>query len=539
MSMQARKWRPLQVAIAWVVTRDEQFCDAIANDGSALQRTFCGSALLEHEMMEAGCFNVSDGILKFEPPAPNLAILRHSIKPNYRGRFRVLAERYGDGRQHAINSGPDLPNSPVADGVSVGDFLLGRWHDAFRLIADRIADGEIAARGVAIDGERRQPAGDLPAASVNLGMWMDLDGLVWEGPQVLYAEQPRRWGDVAINWNDLVRCFEPHPAIDCSLVEWTFVRDPKHVARDKIIDALQAGRIGTDQANEEAARLGLEPFETTADPELYDPRKEANWSLPMTLTWIIWRDLSRVRQYWDAARNVTIGWSSASGIARLETLGLASIGRIYVDSDLDFFGTQAGADRKVRTGGGGGSFMFGGDGFGGDPASNNPAEVAFRQIRELAATGKLLATGVPVSGGPRLPISEHVWHDIHMADFPRAQHLPKIPTIARAGEWEAGWTEILFPSNKVQKLWRAPKTKQTVSAQAACRAWLVTEMKESANQRPKTKDAFYREACIKFPGIGSPDNLWPSRAFDWAWAEAIAETGAAWDGAGAPKKSPR
>ena len=105
-------------------------------------------------MLQDGCFDKSKSMLKIEHAAPPILVFRHSLNSDYRGRFRVLAEEYGGG----------------PDGVSVADFIFGRWHDAFRLIADRIADDEISARGVAVDGEQRHPAGEMPSASATRGM---------------------------------------------------------------------------------------------------------------------------------------------------------------------------------------------------------------------------------------------------------------------------------------------------------------------------------------------------------------------------------
>ena len=194
-----RRWRPLHVAIAWVVTRDEEFCREIADDRFAEQYTVFGIARLEQAMMQAGCFNTIKETM--------------SLKPGYVGRFHSLAEDYENGGKStftlAIKAVPNA--SEAASGIiCLSDFLSGRWGEAFRSIADRIADGDIRARGVAIDGEERLPSGDMPPASVTNAMSMDHKYTVWEGPQAIGGKQSRRWIGITLEWKGVLKCF-PKP----------------------------------------------------------------------------------------------------------------------------------------------------------------------------------------------------------------------------------------------------------------------------------------------------------------------------------------
>src|SRR4051794_6108674 len=72
--------------------------------------------------------------------------------------------------------------------------------------------------------------------------------------------------------------------------------------RDELIDKVQHGKLTPAQAEAEAVRLGLDPFETCPDPDQFDPMAEARWTLPMAVAWISWRSWDRVREYWDAYR---------------------------------------------------------------------------------------------------------------------------------------------------------------------------------------------------------------------------------------------
>ena len=207
-----RKWRPLHVSIAWALTRDEQFCADIAENDSAAQRIFCASAQLEHEMIEAGCFKVVNEIMQLDPPTRTVEIQTHRLVPGYAGRFRALAKDYElRGRRDYTDSIAQLPHAPESERnrVPLGDFLLGRWVESFREIMTHVSDGSINARGVAVDGNVRKPAGEMPAACVTKAMWIDVDGVVWEGPQPVdgSTDHPRRWADVTLMWEQCLMAF--------------------------------------------------------------------------------------------------------------------------------------------------------------------------------------------------------------------------------------------------------------------------------------------------------------------------------------------
>jgi hypothetical protein len=216
----SRKWRPLHVSIAWSLTRDEQFCTDIAENASAAQRIFCASLQLEHEMIEAGCFNVVNEIMRLDPPTRTVEIQTHRLVPGYTGRFRALAEDYElRGRRDYTDSIAQIPHAPdsACNRVSLGDYLLGRWVESFREIMAHVSDEAISARGVAVDGNVRKPAGEMPAACVTDAMWIDLDGVVWEGPQPVdgSADHPRRWVDVTLMWE---QCLVAFPAMELEQV---------------------------------------------------------------------------------------------------------------------------------------------------------------------------------------------------------------------------------------------------------------------------------------------------------------------------------
>jgi hypothetical protein len=71
---------------------------------------------------------------------------------------------------------------------------------------------------------------------------------------------------------------------------------------------------------------------------------------------------------------------------------------------------------------------------------------------------------------------------------------------------------------------------QTVKAQTNCRKYIIDLILASPDRRSAKKDDIFEKASAMFPGLSV-------RAFDRAWTEAIATTGAhAWSRAGAPRK---
>jgi hypothetical protein len=78
--------------------------------------------------------------------------------------------------------------------------------------------------------------------------------------------------------------------------------------RDEILDRVSRGEIAPDQAEAEAARLGIPPFARTPDPTKFNPMTEPWWTLGMAAAWIIWRTPTAVRRVWSDYRNEVTTW---------------------------------------------------------------------------------------------------------------------------------------------------------------------------------------------------------------------------------------
>jgi hypothetical protein len=95
------------------------------------------------------------------------------------------------------------------------------------------------------------------------------------------------------------------------------------------------------------------------------------------------------------------------------------------------------------------------------------------------------------------------------------------------GNLNARWTHLQVRREHVLKLWPKPDTKS--KSQVDCRRWLVAQMRESPEARPKPKLEFQKEAQKKFRPLAA-------RQFQKAWDAAIEESGATgWAKAGRPK----
>ena len=70
--------------------------------------------------------------------------------------------------------------------------------------------------------------------------------------------------------------------------------------RQKILKRVRDGEITPEQAEAEAAKLGLKPLARTPGPTALDPMREVWWTLAMAAAWIVWRTPHAVRRVWPA-----------------------------------------------------------------------------------------------------------------------------------------------------------------------------------------------------------------------------------------------
>ena len=168
-----------------------------------------------------------------------------------------------------------------------------------------------------------------------------------------------------------------------------------------------------------------------------------------------------------------------------------------------------------------------------------PTRAAIRDLLSALRSGKLIAHGM--FEGERIPhpIETAVWStfEIVLKSMIFADHtfLPTsgrpVVITQRMGPPHSRLLSATVPAAKVRKLW--PAAKQTVAAEARCREYLVTQMKQSLDRAPKPKRDFLADCQARIPGLSK-------RGFERAWADAIRLTGAVgWSEAGRRRKSSR
>ena len=78
--------------------------------------------------------------------------------------------------------------------------------------------------------------------------------------------------------------------------------------QNQLFEQVVSGKMEPVEAEQQAKQLGLPPLDNSPDPAMYDPMKEATWTLPMTLAWIMWQTPGAVRENWDAYRKQRRYW---------------------------------------------------------------------------------------------------------------------------------------------------------------------------------------------------------------------------------------
>jgi hypothetical protein len=86
---------------------------------------------------------------------------------------------------------------------------------------------------------------------------------------------------------------------------WTWIAVDPH---DEITEALQYGRITPVEADARLRDLGLAPLFPEPDPAHFDAKREAHWTLPMSIAWIAWRSHTEVAKVSERFREKCFFW---------------------------------------------------------------------------------------------------------------------------------------------------------------------------------------------------------------------------------------
>lgn len=84
--------------------------------------------------------------------------------------------------------------------------------------------------------------------------------------------------------------------------------DGQHEARRLLFEKLENGLINPEKAEATAKRRRLGPLNPLPDLADHDPMRSTHWTLAMTVAWISWRDMERVREVSPDWRKQLKGW---------------------------------------------------------------------------------------------------------------------------------------------------------------------------------------------------------------------------------------
>lgn len=92
-----------------------------------------------------------------------------------------------------------------------------------------------------------------------------------------------------------------------------FERSPAGIILDRVRDGLMSPTQAEQWAVENAERGETPSFAllpSILHPHIFrsDPLKEFDWTLAMALAWVMWRDVNRVREFWNSYRTHCREW---------------------------------------------------------------------------------------------------------------------------------------------------------------------------------------------------------------------------------------
>ena len=202
----AAAWVPLHIVLAWRVTAgDHKFMELVRGDPWFDRPCVMGRQLAE-EMAKAGCIFMSP-----HPHPERLAVLAKSPGQRFQqlaadfevGPLQLLQEVPGSERQQDWLRSHDMRGAKIFKFTDLQEYLEGLIDEALSDMCVRMANGELRARGVAVDQGIERPAGDLPPSAVTETMILGrYDGLLHQS-----TRSTRAWKSVTVSWQDFVRCY--------------------------------------------------------------------------------------------------------------------------------------------------------------------------------------------------------------------------------------------------------------------------------------------------------------------------------------------
>ncbi|NOT70935.1 MAG: hypothetical protein HOP09_06500 [Hyphomicrobium sp.] len=270
--------------------------------------------------------------------------------------------------------------------------------------------------------------------------------------------------------------------------------------KDELFDAVHRGELTPDEAERKALSAGLGVLRDIPDPQQFDPEREAWWTLPMVMAWIVWRTIDRVRGQYDPYRIASYYWvyQPISGHGTADERGGHWLKQQEQASAMDLslieaFGLFDEGDKERR-------------------------EATVREAREdlwnKASIGEVQCIAVRLSDQEVVAVPEIEWsyldlHQNHGRDELCFQH-------SSTPRYRA----VKFRKSEVLQIWKAAKASVRArrDAQERCKQWLIREMSLHRESQTMSKAEAAKFARTRF-GIARD----PFRAI---WTAAIKQADA-------------
>ena len=172
-------WEPLPVAVARLVTAgDRDFVKRVHDDLKA-------PALKDPRQLKVASFDAPNALVRrleidlrdagLIPSSPCDQFPPVLVRPRG-GRFQQLVADF----EHWLRQLPEKELSSFAFEDHIRKYLRGRVDAAYALYFEGIANCEIEAKGVLVDG-KEYPADNMPASAITKDMKIGDDGLLYQG----------------------------------------------------------------------------------------------------------------------------------------------------------------------------------------------------------------------------------------------------------------------------------------------------------------------------------------------------------------------
>jgi hypothetical protein len=212
--------------------------------------------------------------------------------------------------------------------------------------------------------------------------------------------------------------------------------------RDQIIEDARYGRLTPAGAEREAEQLGIAPLAGCPSPKTFDVMREAGWTLPMTVAWVMWRNPESVLSYFDPYRTACHDWHFRKWRIGfdgpifeghfLEPRSPATLSRLSLE---DHFSAVEDSDERPIL-----SFA-------------KATQTLWKALQENV----LHATGIPDHSAQRVKIPDHEWHDLQSVEESGRD-------VLRTGLLSSsGYSNIVFSRVLVVSVWPA---RQSFDAEA-------------------------------------------------------------------------